>query len=168
MLTDEQAGRAQTPHKVFRRQLAAPWLGISTDVHKTVAASCTADMWKVCGRSLDGLRPDRLFQRSEVGMRLAVPSRRWSLHWEDAQLSSTDLALRARAPPDIPDGSCRPVFPHSLKHMIGPYGAQRSTLGGMYSSRRGIATMFLKKNQRHQRIARGQLSLGAKSRRNRP
>ena len=49
-------------------------LCISTDVHKTVVASCTEHMWKVRGRSVDGLRPDRLFQRSEVGMRLAVPS----------------------------------------------------------------------------------------------
>ena len=110
-----------------------------------------------------------------LATRAAAPSwlssqrgRRWSLHWKDAQLSSTGLALRARAPPDIPGGSYRPVFPHSLKHKIGPYGAQRSTLGGGYGSRRGIATMFLKGNQRHQRIARGQISLGAKSRRNRP
>ena len=35
------------------------------------AASLAA---KVRGRSVDGLWPDRLFQLSEVGMRLAVPS----------------------------------------------------------------------------------------------
>eukprot|EP00964_Phaeocystis_antarctica_P025887 scaffold14557_cov39-Phaeocystis_antarctica.AAC.1 len=47
-----------------------------------------------------------------------------------SQLSSSDLALRARASPIIPNGSCRTVSRGYVGFTISAYGMQADTVGG--------------------------------------
>eukprot|EP00964_Phaeocystis_antarctica_P050201 scaffold29107_cov61-Phaeocystis_antarctica.AAC.1 len=56
--------------------------------------------------------------------------RRCSLHRQSSEVSSSDLALRAKASAAMTDGSCRAVFPHDLGITIGAYGPQHGTLEG--------------------------------------